>query len=103
MNTADTQARQQNQSKIDIANASLLVREALRNTMPVAPEQYMTIAIPGTVVDTRDIKDGGTYIYDATRIPFMPTQVRQAESLLVDGMMPLSNVMVCLASVAFWI
>lgn len=95
---SDTDAKQKAQqeaSKIAIANAAVLVREALRKTMPVAPEQYMTIAIPGTVVDTRDISDGGTYVYDPAKIPFVPTQVRQAESKLVDGMMPLSNVMVC--------
>jgi hypothetical protein len=62
--------------------------------MPIAPEQYMTISIPGTVVDTDDIGNGGTYVYDTVGNPFPPTQVQQAESRLVDGMMPLANVMV---------
>ena len=89
-----SQARLEQEAKVAIINASLLVRDALRNTMPIAPEQYMTISIPGTVIDTDDIANGGTYVYNAAGLVFPPSQVRQAESKLVDGMMPLANVMV---------
>lgn len=54
----------------------------------------MTIAIPGTVIDTRDLSEGGTFIYGAEYSAFPPLQVRQAEARLVDGLMPLSNIMV---------
>ncbi|KAI1192407.1 hypothetical protein F5X97DRAFT_317457 [Nemania serpens] len=77
-----------------IANASTLLRNAISATIPVAPEQYMTIAIPGTVIDTRDLSEGGTFIYGAEYSAFPPLQVRQAEARLVDGLMPLSNIMV---------
>jgi len=93
-----TKEELQRDAKIAIANACVLVRDALRETLPIAPEQYMTVSIPGTVVDTNDIAVGGTYVYDAVGNPFPPTQVRQAESRLVDGMMPLANVMVRRAS-----
>lgn len=61
---------------------------------PVAPEQYMTVTVPGTSIDTRDITDGGTYVYGKEYSAFVPPQVRQAEARLVDGMMPLAYVAV---------
>ena len=60
----------------------------------------MTIAIPGTVIDVRDINQGGTFVYSAENSAFPPLQVRQAEARLCDNMAPLSNVMVCFAIVA---
>ena len=60
----------------------------------VAPEQYLTIAIPGTTIDVRDIKDGGTFIYGAEYSAFPPLAVSQAEARLVDNMIPLANIMV---------
>jgi hypothetical protein len=54
----------------------------------------MTIAIPGTTIDVRDINDGGTFIYGAEHSAFPPTAVRQAEARLVDNLVPLSNIMV---------
>ncbi|KAI8955363.1 hypothetical protein F4801DRAFT_574538 [Xylaria longipes] len=77
-----------------IANASTLLRKAISAAIPVAPEQYMTISIPGTVIDTRDLTDGGTFVYGAEYSAFPPLQIRQAEARLVDGLMPLSNIMV---------
>ena len=60
----------------------------------MAPEQYLTVSVPGTTIDVRDIRDGGTFVYGADLAAFPPFQVRQAESRLVDIMMPLSNIMV---------
>ncbi|KAK0741578.1 hypothetical protein B0T18DRAFT_307044, partial [Schizothecium vesticola] len=77
-----------------IANVGTLLRKAIQASIPVAPEQYMTIAIPGTVIDIRDIDDGGTFIYGAEHSAFPPLAVRQAEARLVDNMIPLSNIMV---------
>lgn len=77
-----------------IGNVSTMLRRAIGAALPVAPEQYLTIAIPGTVIDLTPIEDGGTYVYDVSKYVQAPTQVRQAEAKLVDGMMPLSNIMV---------
>ena len=76
------------------SQAALLVREALIGALPIAPEQYLTLSIPGTLVDTTDIDQGGSYVYNAATNPFIPTAVRQAEAKLVDGMMPLATIMV---------
>ena len=62
--------------------------------MPVSPDQYITIAVPGTVIDTTELSKGGTFVYNAENEAFIPTAVRQAEARLVDKMSPLANVMV---------
>jgi hypothetical protein len=94
-NPSDAQLTKLKEDSVrQIGNASTLVRLALEATMPVAPEQYMTIAVPGTVIDTTDLSQGGTFVYDATKDAFIPTAVRQAEARLVDKMSPLANVMV---------
>jgi hypothetical protein len=85
----------QDQALQSIGNVSTLLRKAIGAALPVAPEQYLTISIPGTVVDLTPIENGGTYVYDTARYVTTPTQVIQAEGKLVDGMMPLSNIMVC--------
>lgn len=90
----DDFARQKAEAIAQIANVSKLLRDAIAASLPVAPEQYLTIAVPGTTIDTRNIKDGGTFVWDATDSAFTPTQVMQAEGKLVDSMIPLSNVMV---------
>lgn len=77
-----------------IANVSTLLRQAIQASIPAAPEQYLTIGIPGTTIDVRDIKEGGTFVYGAEYSAFPPTAVRQAESRLVDNMCPLSYIMV---------
>ncbi|KAK3711832.1 hypothetical protein LTR37_009350 [Vermiconidia calcicola] len=55
---------------------------------------YLTIAVPGTTIDTRKIRDGGTFVWDAVDSAFAPTQALQAEAKLVDSIIPLSNVMI---------
>ncbi|KAI0465830.1 hypothetical protein F4859DRAFT_527711 [Xylaria cf. heliscus] len=79
---------------VQIGNVSKLLREAIAASLPVAPEQYLTIAIPGTTIDVREIRDGGTFVYDAEKTPFAPIQVQQAEAKLVDNMVPLAHVMI---------
>jgi hypothetical protein len=68
----------------------------IAHKVTVSPEQYMTVTIPGTSIDTRDITNGGTYVYGKEYAAFVPPQVRQAEARLVDGMMPLAYVAVSL-------
>lgn len=84
----------QDKAVASIGNVSTMLRKAIGASLPVAPEQYLTIAIPGTVIDLTPIEEGGTYTYDVSKYVIAPTQVRQAEAKLVDGMMPLSNIMV---------
>jgi len=43
----------------ETSKAALLVRDALIGALPVAPEQYLTLSVPGTLVDTNDIEQGG--------------------------------------------
>lgn len=82
--------QQQADATKQIANVSKLLRDAIHAALPVAPEQYLTIAIPGTTIDVRDIKDSGTFAWDAEPGPFTPMQVKQAEAKLVDNMIPLA-------------
>lgn len=77
-----------------IGNVSTLLRKAIGGALLVAPEQYLTITIPGTVIDLTAIENRGTYVYDTARYVTTPTQVQQAEGKLVDGMMQLANIMV---------
>src|SRR5436309_381131 len=96
-----TQATQEAQRQLalqETAAIAELVRKAVVAALPVAPEQYLTLSLPGTDVDVEDIANGGTYVYDATTNPFTPTAVRQAEAKLVDGMMPLGSIMVSFSS-----
>lgn len=97
MSADATYAEQQAKAITQIGNVSKLLRDAIAASLPTAPEQYLTVAVPGTVIDTRAIKDGGTFVWDAADSAFAPTQVMQAEAKLVDSMIPLSNVMVRLA------
>lgn len=92
--TPTTMQQLQADSLTMIANVSRLLRQAIGAALPVAPEQYVTIAIPGTVIDLTDVEQGGTFVWDITNNAFPPTAVRQAEANLVDTMMPISNVMV---------
>ncbi|KAI0534790.1 hypothetical protein GGR58DRAFT_504965 [Xylaria digitata] len=95
MATAEVTARAlQGDAIAQIANASALLRKAISAAIPVGPEQYMTISVPGTVIDTRDLTEGGAFFYGAEYSAFPPLQVHQAEARLVDGLMPLSNIMV---------
>ncbi len=47
---------QQDAAITSIANVSRLLRQAIGAAIPVAPDQYLTISIPGTVIDTTDSK-----------------------------------------------
>ena len=107
---AEIQKGLQKDAITQIANVSAQLREAIAASIPgntqahrlrlsvsltgeVAPDQYMTVAIPGDVIDIRDASAGGTLLYDATQA-FIPTSVRQEEARLVDKLLPLANVMV---------
>ena len=81
-----------------IASVSTLLRKAIAASLPVAPEQYMTVAIPGTVIDLENYDQEGSFVYDVEKHAVPPTAVRQAEARLVDGMMPIASIMVCLPS-----
>ena len=80
----------------EIGNISTLLREAIAKSIPVAPDSYLTIAIPGTVIDTTDAEQGGSFVYDPSKTVLAPTAVRQAEAKLVDNMLPLAKIMVSL-------
>ena len=77
-----------------IASVSTLLRKAIAASLPVAPEQYMTVAIPGTVIDLADYDKGGSFVYDVAKHAMPPATVRQSEASLVDGMMPIASIMV---------
>ena len=77
-----------------IASVSILLRNAIAASLPTAPEQYLTIAIPGTVIDLADYDQGGSFVYDVAKHAEPPTTVRQSEARLVDGMMPIAKIMV---------
>lgn len=77
-----------------IASVSTLLRKAIAASLPVAPAQYLTVAIPGTVIDLADYDKGGSFVYDVAKHALPPTTVRQSEALLVDGMMPVAAIMV---------
>ena len=77
-----------------IAAVSTLLRNSIAASLPVAPEQYLTIAIPGTVIDLVDYDKGGSFVYDVGLHAQPPTTVRQSEARLVDGMIPIANIMV---------
>jgi hypothetical protein len=89
-----TQQQQRQEAIQDTAAIAILVREALVKSLPVSPEQYLTLSVPGLVVDTEDIANGGTFVYNTQTTPFTPTAVRQAEGKLVDSMQPLGSIMV---------
>jgi hypothetical protein len=77
-----------------IASVGTLLRNAIGASLPVSPEQYLTIAIPGTVIDLADYDQGGSFVYDVAKHAVPPTTVRQREARLVDGMMPVAKIMV---------
>ena len=83
-----------------IARVSTLLRNAIAAALPVAPEQYLTVAIPGTVIDLEDYDTGGSFVYNIGKHAVTPTTVRQSEARLVDGMIPIAKIMVSLAQSA---
>jgi hypothetical protein len=72
----------------------VLIRNAIAAALPVASERCITISVPGTVIDTTAIGNGGSYVYDATTSPFIPDAVQQAQAKLIDNMVPLAKFMV---------
>ncbi|PMD59936.1 uncharacterized protein K444DRAFT_722797 [Hyaloscypha bicolor E] len=92
-----TTQEQQAKDALDmIAYVSRLLRQGIANSLPVSGDQYLTVAIPGTIIDTRDVSEGGSYVWTPTKTkdPLTPLAVQQAEAKLVDGMMPLATVIV---------
>lgn len=90
----DTLETLQKDAIASIASVSTLLRNAITAALPVAPEQYLTVAIPGTVIDLADYEKGGSFVYDVAKHATPPTTVRQSEARLVDGMMPVATIMV---------
>ncbi|RTE76712.1 hypothetical protein BHE90_008799 [Fusarium euwallaceae] len=72
------------------AAVSKSIREALQASFPVAPEQLMTVQVPGTVINSG--KNGG-YWWNENEHAETPHTVRVNEARLVDGMIPLSKIM----------
>ncbi|KAL9111844.1 MAG: hypothetical protein Q9227_003694 [Pyrenula ochraceoflavens] len=68
-----------------IAGVSTLLRNAIAAALPVAPEQYLTMAIPGTVIDLEDYDQGGSFVYDVRKHAVAPTTVRQSEARLIGN------------------
>ncbi|KAF9773229.1 hypothetical protein IL306_009002 [Fusarium sp. DS 682] len=75
-----------------ITSVSTRLRDAIAAALPIAPEQYLTVTIPGTVIDLTDSDKGGPFLYDDSKHSFPPTIVRQSEARLVDGMMPIAEI-----------
>ncbi|RSM04006.1 hypothetical protein CDV31_010196 [Fusarium ambrosium] len=78
-------------------NISTKLREAIIKSMPCAFEQYLTISIPGQVIDTTD---GGSFVSEASKKMTVDRleEVRVNESRLVDAMVPLDKVMTDIGS-----
>ncbi|KAI8415866.1 hypothetical protein FOFC_05493 [Fusarium oxysporum] len=72
------------------AAVSQQVREALQSSLPVAPEQMMTVQIPGTVINA---KEKGPYWFNPKEHAETPHRIKVHEARLVDGMVPLSKIM----------
>ena len=68
------------------------IREALQASLPVAPEQLMTVQVPGVVIDCGKT---GPYWWNDSEYSETPHRVKVNEARLVDGMIPLSKIMVC--------
>ncbi|CVK85864.1 uncharacterized protein FMAN_06638 [Fusarium mangiferae] len=74
-----------------IASVSAKVRDAISESLPIGPEQYLTITVPGTKIDLTDSDHNGSFLYDDSKHGLPPANVRQAEASLVDGMMPIAK------------
>ncbi|KAI1119698.1 hypothetical protein F5Y10DRAFT_273838 [Nemania abortiva] len=77
------------------ALVSQKIREALQASLPVAPEQLMTVQIPGTIIDT---SPNGPYVWNDREESDTPHRIKVNESRLVDNMIPLSKVMMGVTS-----
>ncbi|KAF5586677.1 uncharacterized protein FSUBG_12064 [Fusarium subglutinans] len=77
-----------------IASVSAKVRDAISASLSIGQEQYLTIAVPATVIDLANPDHGGSFVYDESRHSFPPANIRQAEASLVDRMMPIAKLAV---------
>ncbi|KAK3998231.1 hypothetical protein QBC44DRAFT_363760 [Cladorrhinum sp. PSN332] len=87
---SDEQARLAEQMVANAAKVSQNIREALQATLPVAPEQLMTAQVPGVVIDCNP---EGPYWWNPKEHAETPHRVKVNEARLVDGMVPLSKLM----------
>ncbi|KAF5565904.1 hypothetical protein FNAPI_1453 [Fusarium napiforme] len=74
-----------------ISSVSARVRDAISASLPIGPEQYLTITAPGTVIDLANSDRDDSFVYDESKHNFPPANVRQAEASLVDQMMPIAK------------
>ncbi|KAF5618101.1 uncharacterized protein FTJAE_12407 [Fusarium tjaetaba] len=74
-----------------ISSVSARVRDAISASLPIGPEQYLTITAPGTVIDLANSDRDDSFVYDESKHNFPPANVRQAEASLVDRMMPIAK------------
>ena len=51
MSAADKNKDQQDDSVVRIAQISQVIRQAVRAAFPAPPEQFLTLMVPGKVVD----------------------------------------------------
>ena len=69
------------------------LREAVLACFPSTYEQYVTIQMPGTIIDTRL---GGSYLPKGERATAdIRNMIQCNEAMLVDSMIPIDKVMVC--------
>ncbi|EWG53996.1 hypothetical protein FVEG_17215 [Fusarium verticillioides 7600] len=74
-----------------IASVSAQVSDAISASLPIGPEQYLTITAPGTVIDLVNSDRDDSFVYNESKHHFPPANVRQAEASLVDRMMPVAK------------
>ncbi|KAF8596197.1 hypothetical protein BDV93DRAFT_539470 [Ceratobasidium sp. AG-I] len=68
-----------------IGDISTKICEALRQSLPTAPEQYMTVMVPGKVVNFDDYKTDGTSV-------ILPLATELNQAILCDDMPTLSPI-----------
>jgi hypothetical protein len=75
-----------------LSRVNTQLREAVLACFPCAYEQYVTIQMPGTIIDT---KLGGTYLPKGERATADTRNMIQCnEAMLVDSMIPPDKVMI---------
>ena len=75
-----------------LARINTQLRKAVLACFPCAYEQYVTIQMPGTIIDTRL---GGSYLPKGERATADVNNMIQCnEAMLIDSMVPLDKVMV---------
>ncbi|KAG5744874.1 hypothetical protein H9Q70_012433 [Fusarium xylarioides] len=79
---------------ISIASVSARVRDAMSAALPIGSEQFLTITVPGSVIDLTESDHKGSFLYDESKHGLPPANVRQAEASLINGMMPIAKLAV---------